>query len=113
MPMSPQIIANCISAPEKTMKDCKFLFDESYNFTRRKTCFDVNNLFNIGIMSQADENVIFYQKFIHIDNGIELFQGIIDGNDSDDVDNENSFSKIKSNKNKKKKKKEKKLIYVF
>ena len=109
MPMSPQIIANCISAPEKTMKDCKFLFDESYNFTRRKTCFDVNNLFNIGIMSQADENVIFYQKFIHIDNGIELFQGIIDGNDSDDVDNENSFSKIKSNKNKKKKLKRKKI----
>jgi hypothetical protein len=109
IPMSPQIIANCISAPEKSIKDCKFLFDESYNLTRRKTCYDVNNLFNIGIMSQADENVIFYQKFIHIDNGIELFQGIIEGNDSEELDNENSFIKTKSNKIKKKKKKRKKI----
>ena len=109
IPMSPQIIANCISAPEKSIKDCKFLFDESYNLTRRKTCYDVNNLFNIGIMSQADENVIFYQKFIHIDNGIELFQGIIEGNDSEELDNENSFIKTKSSKIKKKKKKRKKI----
>ena len=60
IPMSPQLIANCISALQKKIKVCKYLFDESYNFTRRKTCFDVNDLFNIGIMSQADENVIFY-----------------------------------------------------
>ena len=50
IPMSPQLIANCISALQKKIKVCKYLFDESYNFTRRKTCFDVNDLFNIGIM---------------------------------------------------------------
>ena len=109
IPMSPQIIANCISSPQKNIKDCKYLFDESYNCTRRKTCFDVNTLFNIGIMTQVDENVIFYQKFIHIDNGLELFQGIIDGNNSEDLDDENSFIKTKYSINKKKKKKRNKL----
>ena len=110
MPMSPQIIVNCISAPEKTLTDLSFL--DERNCVKRKTCDPniVNQLLNITFSDDAEpnENVFFYQKFIHIDNGTGgLCKGLITGNESDENDNESKFNKTKKEVRKKTKKKRK------
>ena len=108
--MSPQIIVNCISAPEKTLTDLSFL--DERNCVKRKTCDPniVNQLLNITFSNDAEpnENVFFYQKFIHIDNGTGgLCKGLITGNESDENDNESKFNKTKKEVRKKTKKKRK------
>ena len=110
IPMSPQIIANFLSAkPEQKDKDYKYLFRSSKNLRKRKSLPDISLQILYDFLVVSQENLIFYQKFIYRDYGILLFDNFEDIlkqiNESDEEkDNESDFRKTLRSPRKKKRK---------
>ena len=111
LPMSPQIIDNFLTAkPEEKDKDCKYIFTNKVNITKRKSCPDIHNQLIYDLMALKKENLVFFQKFIYydyIDNNLLFvnFKNLIKkeeryNKEENDIEKEKNLLKKKANKKK-------------